>query len=133
MHSPCVTAAGGGFKLPRMDARRLHADLDATVDQTLDRHPSHDKRVVDFAGLPAPDPYRLLTGLVVPRPIAWVSTRSADGVDNLAPHSFFTVASADPAIVHFTSVGRKDTLSNIEETGEFVINLAPHRRHCCTR
>ncbi|MEU0675781.1 flavin reductase family protein [Streptomyces sp. NPDC006172] len=70
--------------------------------------------------------YRLLTAVVVPRPIAWVSTLSADGVTaNLAPHSFFTVACTDPPIVQFTSVGRKDSLRNIEATGEFVVNLAP--------
>ncbi|WP_404350303.1 flavin reductase family protein [Phycicoccus jejuensis] len=69
--------------------------------------------------------YRLMTSAVVPRPIAWVSSRSADGVDNLAPHSFFTVVSTDPAMLAFTSVGRKDTLNNIEATGEFVVNVAP--------
>ncbi|MFE4498947.1 flavin reductase family protein [Rhodococcus sp. NPDC056743] len=68
--------------------------------------------------------YQLLTATVVPRPIAWVSTLSADGVGNLAPHSFFTVASAAPPVVQFTSVGRKDSLRNIETTGEFVINVA---------
>ncbi len=68
--------------------------------------------------------YKLLTALVVPRPIAWVSTRSAEGVDNLAPHSFFTVACTDPPIVQFTSVGRKDSLNNVEATREFVVNLA---------
>ncbi|MFT4083038.1 MAG: flavin reductase family protein [Nocardioides sp.] len=69
--------------------------------------------------------YPLLNRLVVPRPIAWVSSRSAAGVDNLAPHSFFTVACSDPAVVSFTSVGHKDTLRNVRETGEFVVNLAP--------
>jgi flavin reductase (DIM6/NTAB) family NADH-FMN oxidoreductase RutF len=69
--------------------------------------------------------YRLLNSVVVPRPIAWVSSRSGDGVDNLAPHSFFTVACVDPPVVQFTSVGRKDTLRNVEDTGEFVVNLAP--------
>ncbi|WP_026552687.1 flavin reductase family protein [Arthrobacter sp. H20] len=73
------------------------------------------------------DFYRLLTSTVVPRPIAWVSSRSAAGVDNLAPHSFFTIASVKPPIIQFTSVGRKDTLRNIEETGEFVVNLAPEQ------
>lgn len=68
--------------------------------------------------------YQLLTATVVPRPIAWVSTLSADGVGNLAPHSFFTVASSAPPVVQFTSVGRKDSLRNIEATGEFVINVA---------
>lgn len=68
--------------------------------------------------------YRLLNSVVVPRPIAWVSTLSIDGIGNLAPHSFFTVASAVPAILQFTSVGRKDSLTNAVDTGEFVINLA---------
>ena len=72
-----------------------------------------------------PDIYRLLNSLVVPRPIAWVSSRSAAGVDNLAPHSFFTVASVSPAIVQFTSVGVKDTVRNILATGDFVVNFAP--------
>src|SRR5690242_156432 len=70
------------------------------------------------------DPYALMTSLIVPRPIAWISTVSADGVGNLAPHSFFSVASARPPIVCFTSVGHNDTLANIRATGEFVVNLA---------
>jgi flavin reductase (DIM6/NTAB) family NADH-FMN oxidoreductase RutF len=69
--------------------------------------------------------YRLLNSVVIPRPIAWVSSRSADGVDNLAPHSFFTVACTDPPIVQFTSVGRKDSLNNVEATREFVVNFTP--------
>ena len=68
--------------------------------------------------------YRLLTALVVPRPIAWVSTQSTEGIGNLAPHSFFTVASSDPPIVCFSSVGRKDTLRNVISTQEFVVNFA---------
>ncbi|MEV4950856.1 flavin reductase family protein [Paenarthrobacter nitroguajacolicus] len=70
------------------------------------------------------DFYRLLTAVVVPRPIAWVSSTSPEGVDNLAPHSFFTVASVSPPVIAFTSVGAKDTLRNITTTGEFVVNLA---------
>lgn len=68
--------------------------------------------------------YRLMTSLVVPRPIAWVSTLSPEGVANLAPHSFFNVASADPPMLMFTSIGRKDTLNNIEATREFTICVA---------
>ena len=84
----------------------------------------------DPAHLDARTFYRLLTAVVIPRPIAWVSSRSgssssADGVDNLAPHSFFTVACVDPPIVAFTSVGSKDSLRNIEQRGEFVVNFAP--------
>lgn len=83
------------------------------------------RKEIDFAQLDRTQGYRLLTATVVPRPIAWVSTTSADGVDNLAPHSFFTIASVAPPMVQFTSVGRKDTLRNVEATGQFVVNLAP--------
>lgn len=79
---------------------------------------------LDPAELGARPFYKLLTSVVVPRPIAWVSTRSAAGVDNLAPHSFFTVSCVDPPMVQFTSVGVKDSLVNVRETGEFVVCLA---------
>ncbi|GGO54322.1 hypothetical protein GCM10012287_43000 [Streptomyces daqingensis] len=81
----------------------------------------------DPGSLPRGDFYRLLTALVVPRPIAWVSSTTPDGTDNLAPHSFFNVACVTPPVVQFSSVGRKDSLRNIEETGEFVVNFAPER------
>lgn len=67
--------------------------------------------------------YHLLTSLVVPRPIAWVSTLSVDGARNLAPHSYFNIISSAPPIVHFTSAGVKDTLRNVRATGEFVVNV----------
>jgi flavin reductase (DIM6/NTAB) family NADH-FMN oxidoreductase RutF len=73
---------------------------------------------------PDVNPYRLMTAVVVPRPIAWVTSLSSAGVVNLAPHSFYTVACARPPIVQFTSVGAKDTLRNVRETGEFTISLA---------
>ena len=69
--------------------------------------------------------YRVMNSVVVPRPIAWVCTRSAEGVINLAPHSFYTVSCVDPPVVQFTSVGRKDSLRNVEATGEFTISLTP--------
>ncbi|WP_266075448.1 flavin reductase family protein [Haladaptatus caseinilyticus] len=71
--------------------------------------------------------YRTLAGAVVPRPIAWVSTRSPDGVDNLAPYSFFNVVSVAPPVVMFAPVdgqdGLKDTPANIRETEAFVVNV----------
>ncbi len=71
--------------------------------------------------------YRLLTGVVVPRPIAWVTTRSADGVLNLAPFSTFTYVSTKPPMVGFNAgrrAGRrKDTANNIFATGEFVVHV----------
>ena len=73
----------------------------------------------------------ILTGVVVPRPIAFVSTISTDGVVNLAPYSFFNAVAYNPPTVVFSSSRkaagwqdkRKDTLTNIEETGEFVVNV----------
>ena len=69
--------------------------------------------------------YPLLGSLVVPRPIAWVSSRSAEGIDNLAPHSFFTIVSTAPPIIVFSSMGEKDTVRNIRATGEFVVCGSP--------
>jgi flavin reductase (DIM6/NTAB) family NADH-FMN oxidoreductase RutF len=67
--------------------------------------------------------YPWFTASLIPRAIAWVSTVSADGQDNLAPHSFTTVAGVDPPTLCFTSVGHKDTLANVRATGEFVLNI----------
>lgn len=82
------------------------------------------RTVYDPTELPPGRMYQVLTSSVVPRPIAWVSTMSEDGIANLAPYSFFSVSSANPPIVQFTSVTRKDSLRNIEATREFVINVA---------
>lgn len=70
----------------------------------------------------------LVHRLVIPRPIAWVSTRSADGVDNLAPHSFFNVVSTRPPILLVSTIGLKDTARNAIATGEFVVNVSPAGR-----
>lgn len=72
--------------------------------------------------------YRLLTGCVLPRPVAWVSTLDAAGCANLAPFSFFTVASVNPPVLCFAPLqsddrAEKDTLANIRTTGEFVVNI----------
>ena len=66
------------------------------------------------------DPFNAIVG---PRPIGWISTRSSAGVNNLAPYSFFNAFNYKPPIIGFASVGYKDSLCNIEETGEFVWNL----------
>lgn len=78
-------------------------------------------------GLPH-DPFK---SCVVPRPIGWISTRSADGVDNLAPYSQFTNVSFDPAMVMFSSNQttdgrRKDSVVNAEQTGVFIWNMATY-------
>ena len=67
------------------------------------------------------DPFNAIVG---PRPIGWISSRGAGGGLNLAPYSFFNAFNYTPPIVGFASTGPKDTLRNIEETGEFVWNLA---------
>ncbi|PKO61715.1 MAG: Asp/Glu/hydantoin racemase [Betaproteobacteria bacterium HGW-Betaproteobacteria-18] len=70
-------------------------------------------------GLPH-DPFNAIVG---PRPIGWISTRSAQGVLNAAPYSFFTAFNYTPPIVGFASIGYKDSVRNIAQTGEFVWNL----------
>jgi len=77
--------------------------------------------------MPPRDAYRLMLSVVAPRPIAWVSTIGADGTLNLAPFSFFNGVGGTPPTIMF-SVGQrkgktKDTLRNVQETGEFVVNI----------
>ena len=70
------------------------------------------------------DPFK---ALVAPRPIGWVSTLSKNKQVNLAPYSFFNAVSDVPPMIMISSNQRKDTLTNVEETGEFVCSLATHR------
>ena len=84
---------------------------------------------LELAQLPALERYKLLIGLVIPRPIAWVSTWSGNGVANCAPFSFFNVISEEPPLCIISFNWRSDgelkhTLKNIRRTGEFVVNLA---------
>jgi flavin reductase (DIM6/NTAB) family NADH-FMN oxidoreductase RutF len=85
--------------------------------------------IIDPGSAAPSDVYRLMIGAIVPRPIAFVSTRSPAGILNLAPFSFFTAVSANPPIICFSPMirgvdgGRKDTLANIELTREFVVNV----------
>lgn len=76
------------------------------------------------ASISSGDMYHLMNAAIAPRPVAWVSTLGADGVPNLAPHSYTTVFSTDPPVVGFVSVGRKHSLANVEARGEFVLNIA---------
>jgi flavin reductase (DIM6/NTAB) family NADH-FMN oxidoreductase RutF len=75
------------------------------------------------------DLYKLMIGMVVPRPIAWVSTVSEDGTNNLAPYSFFNAISGDPPVVCFAPSrkpagdNKKDTFRNLESSGVFVVNI----------
>jgi flavin reductase (DIM6/NTAB) family NADH-FMN oxidoreductase RutF len=82
--------------------------------------------IIDPTTVPAQTNYRLLVGAVVPRPIAFVSTVSPEGVYNLAPFSFFNVVCGDPPVICFSPIWRnppKDTIVNIRATGEFVVNI----------
>jgi flavin reductase (DIM6/NTAB) family NADH-FMN oxidoreductase RutF len=74
-----------------------------------------------------PAVYQLITSLVVPRPVAWVSTVDAQGRRNLAPYSYFTLVADHPPHVAFSSIGEKDTLRNIRAVGQFVVNVADQR------
>ena len=70
--------------------------------------------------------YKLLIGCVVPRPIAWVSTVGPDGVNNLAPFSFFNAVCGEPPMIMFSASNRrplKDTLRNVQAMREFVVNI----------
>ena len=84
---------------------------------------------LELAALSAHERYKLLIGLVIPRPIAWVSTWSESGVANCAPFSFFNVISESPPLCILSFNPRSDgamkhTLKNIRRTSEFVVNLA---------
>jgi flavin reductase (DIM6/NTAB) family NADH-FMN oxidoreductase RutF len=72
--------------------------------------------------------YNLMLSVIIPRPIGWISTVGADGTPNLAPFSFFNGVNGSPPIVMFSAARRrsgeiKDTLRNVQETGEFVVNI----------
>ena len=82
--------------------------------------PIHSYEPRNGHGLPH-DPFNAIVG---PRPIGWIASRSAAGALNLAPYSFFNAFNYTPPIIGFASVGYKDSLRNIEQTGEFVWNLA---------
>jgi flavin reductase (DIM6/NTAB) family NADH-FMN oxidoreductase RutF len=84
----------------------------------------------DLAALSQVDSYKLLASVVLPRPIAWVVSRDAEGTLNAAPFSFFNIMSSDPPIVGISFARapdreKKDTLSNILAHGEFVVNMVP--------
>jgi flavin reductase (DIM6/NTAB) family NADH-FMN oxidoreductase RutF len=83
---------------------------------------------IDPAHTSQKDVYKILTGSVIPRPIGWISTISKDGILNLAPFSFFNAVGEDPPHVMFSTVRsgntNKDTLNNVLETKQFVVNMA---------
>lgn len=82
--------------------------------------------IIDPQSIPAPVAYRVLTGAIIPRPIGFISSISTAGDVNLAPFSFFNAVCAEPPMVMFATTNRdpaKDTLVNVTETGDFVVNI----------
>lgn len=86
-----------------------------------------DRTTFDMAEMASTDRYKLLTGLIIPRPIGWVGTVDEQGAYNLAPYSYFNVVAATPPTVVFSSgrpQGRaKDSLANVIATGEFTLSI----------
>jgi flavin reductase (DIM6/NTAB) family NADH-FMN oxidoreductase RutF len=87
--------------------------------------------ILDFSALKPRDAYAWMISTILPRPIAWVSTISLDGRTNLAPFSFFQGVTSNPPTLLFCPVNtrdgtKKDTVRNIEQVPEFVVNLVPH-------
>ena len=98
----------------------------------MELHRLSDMQGFDFETMSQGDRYRIVASTVVPRPIAWVTTQSADGVVNAAPFSFFNVFGDDPVVVGLGLLQRgggafKDTAANILDRQEFVIQLVPER------
>ncbi|HMP78683.1 MAG TPA: flavin reductase family protein [Pirellulaceae bacterium] len=86
---------------------------------------------LDPGTLSAGRAYQWMISIITPRPIAWVTTVSPDGIVNAAPFSYFTGVGSQPPTLMFSVVNKpdgtkKDTLRNIESTGEFVVNVVPH-------
>jgi flavin reductase (DIM6/NTAB) family NADH-FMN oxidoreductase RutF len=86
----------------------------------------------DIETLDSDQAYRLMNSLIVPRPIAWVGTLSPDGRPNLAPFSYFNGVGSEPPALSISIAGRreggpKDTLRNIQDTGEFTVSSVPFR------
>ena len=87
--------------------------------------PLESKKTFDVAELDPVSSYKLGTGLTVPRPIGWIGTISEHGIRNLAPYSFFNIVAMHPPtfVIAPVTLGRKDTLTNIEKTGVFTVNI----------
>lgn len=91
-----------------------HDSPPTKLDRPIEVGP-HDWTQRDF--------YRLMSALVIPRPVGWISTVSAAGVSNVAPYSFFNLLGSDPPYVGFGSTGAKDSVANLRDVPEFVVNI----------
>lgn len=91
-----------------------HSASPQTLDRDIEVSPG-DWQAQEF--------YYLMTAMVIPRPIGWISTISAKGVSNVAPYSYFNMMGNDPPYVAFASTGVKDSLANLREVPQFVANI----------
>ena len=107
--------------------RTLYPLANQIVNRKSNQSDTKQTMKLNASDLDAKQAYKLMTAVVVPRPIAWVSTLSATGVSNLAPFSYFTSVSNKPPMVGINigqeARGRKDTATNILDTKEFVVNI----------
>src|SRR4029077_10006846 len=90
--------------------------------------PSMDSLELDPSALDERERYFLLTSIVVPRPIAWISTLDANGRRNLAPYSYFNACSANPPIGPFTSTTSRESIDDDKAMSEFVVNIVSDDR-----
>lgn len=101
-----------------------------TIIHSLSAQNQGSFMLFDTSALQPTQIYQLLVGGIVPRPIAWVSSQNSAGLTNLAPYSFFSVASCNPPILTITNIPSQDclaknTLANLMATGECVVNIVP--------
>ena len=111
--------------IPKADLKSIYGSINLMSQNTDD---AHSYLGFDCAELSSSDAYGLLNHLVAPRPIALVSTLSVDGIPNLAPFSYFMAGGLNPPSIAFSPTTNrhgqfKDTLQNIQATGEFTINV----------
>ena len=106
-------------EVERLESLRPH-----TKGADLSDQPSSKRRFA-VSELGGADPYKLASGLIVPRPIGWIGTVAADGTPNLAPYSFFNCVSGSPPTFVFAPgrSARKDTLDNVRAVPQFTINI----------
>ena len=91
-----------------------HSTPPETLDRDLDVGPE-DFKERDF--------YQLMTGMIIPRPIGWISTISEKGIANVSPYSYFNLMGSDPFYCAFGSTGEKDNVTNLRKIPEFVVNI----------
>ncbi|KAG2497832.1 hypothetical protein HYH03_004102 [Edaphochlamys debaryana] len=141
--SVSVTTAAVKPWQPARDVGQPHPDWTPGTPQPCPLPGASEYQTIDVATTPPGDVYPLVIAAVVPRPVAFISSVDAHGSVNLSPYSFFNAMGFDPPTVAIglchskaRPEGKKDTLHNIEDTGEFVVNIMSEwfveaANHCC--